>query len=170
MARRTAAGEPGSTKIALRPTVPAVARLIIAAEPIVVEADHPEQLAEAVEPLLEQGGDRLERRVRALMPVPPVVMITWVPASASRSSRKSDLRRLVADDGVSRDGVSGGLEQFANGAAARVGGSVRVSLTVTTKQATDAGARALCSPELTQQPTQRTSSKISACFSGFSRA
>ena len=38
------------------------------------------------------------------------------------------------------------------------------------KQATEAGACALCSRELTQHSRQRTSSKISLLFSGFSRA
>ena len=44
---------------------PAQARLIIAAEPISLVAEHPEQLAEPVEPLLEQRRRPLRRCCRA---------------------------------------------------------------------------------------------------------
>ena len=54
MASRTAASDPGSETTIRAGDQPAQARLIIAADADLLVAQHPEQLAEAVEPLLQQ--------------------------------------------------------------------------------------------------------------------
>ena len=96
---------------------PAVAR-----ESNLLEAEHPEQLAEAIETLVE------ERRQRLVGRIPP-----GDSRAAGRNDRLCganrklfpddgrDLGRLVARDRAPGHGVAGALQQFGNRPPARLG-------------------------------------------------
>ena len=129
MASRTAFGEPGSTKIALRDTVPAVARLIIADAPISPKLSIRKSSPKPSSRFSSSWSIASNVPSRDVMPVPPVVMITCVRESPTCS------RTLAAtcagsslDDGVAGDEVTGAFEQIADGAAAGIGvGRARVA-------------------------------------------
>ena len=113
-------------------------------------AQHAEQLAEAVEPLLEQRVDRFVRAVArrdagAAGRDDHLRRRGWreLPLDASAHQLGSSLTIVrpttVWPAAVSRSAMARPLVSVA---------SVRVSLTVTTKQRTDGGALALCSTSL----------------------
>ena len=145
MARRTAASEPGSTKIALRPTVPAVARVSMAAARISSKLSIRNSSPNPSRRFSSRRSTASNVPSREVMPVPPVVMMTRVAASASwrrtqaatraGSSRTIAVPEIVCPPPSSSARIARPLVSVS---------SVRVSLTVTTKQATDAGAWALC--------------------------
>ena len=78
IARRTASSEPGRTKIAGAPDGAGRGAAHHRGRADLLEAEHAEQLAEAVEALLEQPVDASNVPSREVMPVPPVVMTARV--------------------------------------------------------------------------------------------
>src|SRR5688572_19048959 len=150
IASRTACSDPGSTKIALAPTVPAVARLIIAAEPISSKLSMRNSSPKPSSRFSKSASIASNVPSRALTPVPPVVMMTRVSASVSHCFTDA-----VTSAGSSRtiaNPVAWWPARSRNSRMARPLESVslvRVSLTVSTKQPTETGPLALCSWWLT---------------------
>jgi hypothetical protein len=83
IASRTACSDPGRTKIALAPTVPAVARLIMAAAPISSKLSMRNSSPKPSSRFSNSASIASNVPSRALMPVPPVMMMMRVSASVS---------------------------------------------------------------------------------------
>ena len=104
-------------------------------------AEHPEQLAEAVEPFLEQAGNRLVRAV-ARRDAGPARRDDHAGVAARKLLVQDapDRRRIVADDRVADDLVPPAVASSAIARPLVSVSAVRVSLIVSVKHRTDAGA------------------------------
>ena len=118
--------------------MPAVARLIIAAEPISLKLIIRNSSPKPSSRFSNSAVDRFERRVaRADAGAAGRDDDLRCRIGQPLANGRGDLRGLVLDDGMTRDRVSGAFEQLADRLAAVSFASVRVSLTVSTKQATE---------------------------------
>ena len=144
-ARRTALVEPGMATMSVPPATPATARESIAAAPDLLPGEHAEELAEAVDPLLEHPGDGVVGRV-ARGDACSAIREHRLDVVALRSIGQdlADLLRFVRNDPVVDDLVPGEASVSRINAPEVSVSGVRVSLTVSTAQRTESGAAARC--------------------------
>ena len=120
IARRTAFSDPGSMKIAVPRATPAQARESMAALPISCVAERAKELAEAVEPLLEQVRDRFVGAV-ARRDAGAARRDDRVDAADLPEHRLVHVLRIVPEDLALRHDVAGRLEQLDDRPSADVG-------------------------------------------------
>ena len=120
IARRTAFSEPGSMKITVPRATPAQARDEHRGAADLLVAERAEELAEAVEPLLEQARDRFVGAV-ARGDAGAAGGDDRVDAADLPEHRLVHVLRLVAEDLALGDDVPGGFEQLDDGPPADVG-------------------------------------------------